>query len=330
MRSPSNLPNLSDLTLDLTVAIPTYNGASRLPEVLDRLQAQLQTETLRWEILIIDNNSTDNTAEVVKNYQNKTDRICPIAYGFEPQQGAAFARLKAVREARGELIGFLDDDTIPDPNWVAAACAFARTHPQAGAYGSQVHGDYEVEPPQNFEKIASFFAITERGDRPHLYEPRLKMLPPSAGLVVRKQAWLENVPDRPFLSGRSQGSILNSEDLEVVLHLQNSGWEIWYNADMHLYHKIPKQRLEKEYLLYLVRSTGLARHYIRMLRLKPWQRPLVFPLGLARDLYRAIAYFLKHRNQLPHDVVTACEFEFLTSSILSPFYLLKYRWTIKN
>ncbi len=326
MRSQSILPN----PLDLTVAIPTYNGAHRLPEVLDRLQAQIQTETLGWEILIVDNNSTDNTAEVVKNYQNKVDRICPIRYAIEPQQGAAFARLKAVREARGELIGFLDDDTVPNPNWVAAACAFARTHPQAGAYGSQVHGDYEVEPPANFDKIACFFAITERGDRPHLYEPRLKMLPPSAGLVVRKQAWVENVPDRPFLSGRSSGCILNSEDLEVVLYIQNSGWEVWYNSDMHLYHKIPKQRLEKEYLLYLVRSTGLARHYIRMLRLKPWQRPILFPLGLARDLYRAIAYFFKHRQQLQHDVVAACEFEFLTSSILSPFYLLRNLGRLKN
>jgi glycosyltransferase involved in cell wall biosynthesis len=330
MQSPLDLTLLVNSSipeaLDLTVAIPTYNGASRLPEVLNALQSQVGTENLRWEVIIVDNNSTDNTAEVVRSYQAARSPFFQLRYVLETQQGAAFARLKAVKEARGNAIGFLDDDTIPASDWVAAACAFAEKHPKAGAFGSQVHGDYEVEPPENFEKIASFFAITERGDLPHLYDPKLKILPPSAGLVVRRQAWLENVPERPFLMGRSNRSILNSEDLEVVLYIQNAGWEIWYNSKMHLYHKIPKQRLEKEYLLYLIRSTGLARHHIRMLRLKPWQRPILFPVGLARDIVKAIAYFLKHHKQLKKDIVTACEFEFLISSIQSPFYL----WQIKN
>ncbi len=115
----------------------------------------------------------------------------------------------------------------------------------------------------------------------------MKMLPPSAGLVVRKQAWCENVPEKPFLSGRSGESILNSEDLEVVMYIQNSGWEASYNPEMHLEHQIPRQRLERDYLLYLVRSTGLARHHIRMLRLKPWQRPLLFPLGFLKELTKS-------------------------------------------
>jgi hypothetical protein len=60
-----------------------------------------------------------------------------------------------------------------------------------------------------------------------------------------------------------------------------------------------------------------------MLRLKPWQRPLLFPIGLANDIRKAIAYYLKHRKELKTDVVAACEMEFLRSSIISPFYLWK-------
>lgn len=309
------------MSLDLTVAIPTYNGATRLPAVLDKLRQQVNTESISWEIIVVDNNSSDNTASLVRDYQRNWSAGCSLRYTVENQQGAAFARIKAVREAKGEWIGFLDDDTLPAANWVAAAVEFGKTHPRAGAYGSQVHGDYEVEPPDGFERIASFFAITERGSLPHIYQPQMKMLPPSAGLVVRLQAWRENVPEKPFLSGRSRNSILNSEDLEVVMYIQNAGWEIWYNPEMELYHQISRDRLTQDYLLYLVRSTGLARHHIRMLRLKPWQRPFLFPLGLARDIHKALVYFFKHRQQLDRDIVAACEMEFLRSSIVSPFYL---------
>jgi glycosyltransferase involved in cell wall biosynthesis len=313
----------------LTVAIPTYNGATRLPAVLEKLRSQTGTEQINWEIIVVDNNSTDNTAELVKNYQQNWLDFCPLKYCLETKQGAAFARKKAIQQSEATWVGFLDDDTIPALDWVEKSYKFSKIHPKAGAFGSQIHGVYEVEPPDNFNRISSFFAIIERGDNPHLYEPNLKMLPPSAGLVVRRQAWVENVPEKTFLTGRSSQSILNSEDLEVIMYIQNAGWEIWYNSEMHLYHQIPKQRLEREYLLFLMRSTGLARHHIRMLRLKPWQRPLLFPLGLANDIRKAIAYYLKHRKELKTDVVTACELEFLKSSVTSPFYLWKISYLKK-
>ncbi|MDB9314592.1 hormogonium polysaccharide biosynthesis glycosyltransferase HpsE [Spirulina sp. CS-785/01] len=311
------------MSFDLTVAIPTYNGAGRLPQLLDCLKRQVETESLGWEVLVVDNNSRDNTLAVVEEYQQQWLADVPLRVCTETQQGAAFARIRGIHEAEGELVGFLDDDTLPKENWVSAACRFAREYPQAGAFGSQIHGEYETEPPEDFEKIASFFAITERGEIPHLYHPQMKMLPPSAGLVVRRRVWLEIVPERPFLTGRSQNSVLNSEDLEAILYIQNAGWEIWYNAEMELYHQIPRDRLTRAYLLYLVRSTGLARHHIRMLRYKPWQRPFLFPVGLANDIRKALFYFLKYRHRFQEDVVAACEMEFLRSSIVSPFYLWK-------
>jgi glycosyltransferase involved in cell wall biosynthesis len=305
----------------LTVAIPTYNGASKLPELLESLRSQQAATEFRWEVLIVDNNSTDNTAQVVREYQADWPEEFPLRYCQETQQGAAFARVRAIQDAHGELVGFLDDDTIPDANWVAAAYHFSQKYPQAGAYGSQIHGDYEGTPPPNFERIAGFLAITERGSQPFCYQPQKKILPPSAGLVVRKSAWQENVPTTPFLSGRFGQSMLNSEDLEAIMYIQNAGWEIWYNPDMELYHKIPSKRLQKEYLLALVRGTGLARHRIRMLRWKVWQRPFLFPLAWGKDILKAIVYYGKYRRRIQEDVVTACEMAFLTSSIVSPFYL---------
>lgn len=311
--------------LDFTVAIPTYNGESRLPELLNRLQNQICTENLTWEIIVVDNNSTDNTRLVVQAYQENWQCPCPLKYCFEPQQGAAYARKRAVEEASGLLIGFLDDDNYPTSNWVAAAYAFAQKHPKAGAYGSQIWGDFEVEPPENFHKIACFLAITERGNEPHIYQPKMKMLPPGAGLVVRKQAWCENVPQQPVLNHKGREAGLASEDLEVVLHIQLGGWEIWYNPEMHIYHQIPAWRLQREYLILLFRCVGLSRYHLRMLRTKPWQRPLASLAYLMNDLRTIILHAFKYRGATNSDLIAACERELLVSSLISPFYIIKIK-----
>lgn len=304
-----------------TVAIATYNGESRLPEVLDLLRSQTNTDSFSWEVLVVDNNSSDNTAKVVQNYQSDWPSDYPLNYCFESRQGLAFARQRAVEEAKGELIGFLDDDNLPTPGWVAAACTFGQKHPKAGAYGSQIQGYFEVAPPENFKRIAVFLAIIDRGTEALLYERRRRVLPPAAGLVIRKQAWRENVPNQLFLKGRLGNSMLASEDLEALSYIQNAGWEIWHNPEMQLYHKIPRHRLERDYLVSLIRGIGLARHHIRMIRLKPWQRPLAFVFCLMSDLRKLILHLIKYRGAVLTDMVAACELEFLFSSLLSPFYL---------
>ena len=332
--------------MDFTVAIPTYNGEHRLPDVLEKLKicvdycsrlsktycpGDRSPETQKpftWEIIIVDNNSNDNTAQIVRDYQANWSPEYPLKYYFAPEQGAAFARQKAVEKARGNLIGFLDDDNLPAPDWVYEAYKFSQEHPEVGAYGSQIHGDFfeqksEDELPSNFQQIACFLAIVERGDKAYRYEPRNKMLPPAAGLVVRKQAWQENVPVRLVLNHTTKEAGLASEDLEALLHIQQGGWEIWYNPAMVVRHKIPNSRLQKEYLRLLVRCVGLSRHRLRMMTLRSWQRPLAFPAYMANDLRRLVLHLLKHKDNLATDTVAACQKEFLASSLQSPFFLWK-------
>ncbi|MDX2215373.1 MAG: hormogonium polysaccharide biosynthesis glycosyltransferase HpsE [Oculatellaceae cyanobacterium bins.114] len=312
--------------VDFTVAIPTYNGEHRLPEVLDRLKAQLATEPFSWEVMVVDNNSSDGTAAVVHRYQTDWLPNCPLKYIKETRQGAAFARQRAIEESDSEFVGFLDDDNIPATDWVAAAFTFGKTHPAAGAFGSQIHGDFEVSPPKNFKKIALFLAIVERGSKPYIYTPEKKLLPPGAGLVVRRQVWLETVPAQLVLNNAGKDAGLASEDLEVGLYIQNAGWEIWYNPDMHVHHKIPKWRLEKDYLLSLFRCIGLSSHHIRMLRFKAWQRPFAFLIYLLNDLRKLTLHILKHGRVIKDDLIAACEQELLISTLISPFFLWKKRF----
>ncbi|MFB8791695.1 MAG: hormogonium polysaccharide biosynthesis glycosyltransferase HpsE [Potamolinea sp.] len=313
------------MVIDLTIAIPTYNGEKRLPEVLDRLLICCQDtkQPFSWEILVIDNNSTDNTAKVVQAYQAKWPRQYPLKYYIELQQGAAFARHRAFVEASGTLIGFLDDDNIPAIDWVKAAYEFAQEHPKAGAYGSQIYGVFEATPPENFQRIAPFLAITQRGSEPLRYEPQKKVLPPSAGLIVRKQAWLESVPSKLILTGRTTKSMVTSEDLEMLSYIQAKGWEIWYNPAMQIEHKIPRWRLEREYLIPFFRGIGLSRYVTRMLSVKPWQRPIATIAYMSNDLRKIAFHLLKHNFQVQSDLITACEMELFVSSLVSPFYLWK-------
>ena len=309
--------------LDFTVAIPTYNGENRLPELLEKLRNQINTENLSWEIIVVDNNSTDNTAQVIKAYQKDWTCPYPLKYCFEPKQGAAYARKRAVTEAKGRFIGFLDDDNYPTSTWISAAYAFGEQHPQAGAYGSQIHPDWEVEPPENFARIAPFLAITERGDLPLLYEPRKRLLPPSAGLVVRRQAWLESVPNQPILTGRVAGNMLTSEDLEMLSYIQKFGWEVWYNPEMEIYHKIPSSRLTQEYLIPFLRGIGFSRYVTRMVNIKPFYQPVATLAYMGNDLRKIILHLIKYRQKLTSDLVANCEMHYFISSFFSPLYLWK-------
>lgn len=311
------------MTLDLTIAICTYNGATRLPQVIEKLRGQIGVEDLKWEILVIDNNSSDATRGVVRQQQQFRAEGWRLRYCFEPEQGLAIARHRAVTEARGNLVGFLDDDNIPAPNWVAEACRFGQAHPQIGAYGSQIFGDFAGPTPANFSRIAPLLALTDRGPSPIPYKPQRKVLPPGAGLVVRRQVWLEHVPAQCFLQGRSSGLKLPGEDLEALLHIQQSGWAIWYNPTMQLHHQIPTWRLERDYLTDLCHRVGLSRFHTRRLSLRGWQYPVMLPAYVANDLRKIVQHLLRYRLQAKTDVVVACELALFVGSLLSPFYLGK-------
>ena len=307
--------------IDFTVVIPTYNGAKRVNAVLDSLKLQQFTQNLTWEIIVIDNNSIDHTKQVIQEYQKNWQEDCPLKYFCEEKQGAAFARQRGINEANSSLVGFLDDDNIPDANWVQSADDFAQQHPQAGAFASLITGEFEVQPPPNFDRIKPFLALTDRGSQPLLYNPTLKYLPPSAGLVVRKKAWLESVPEKCILTGRVEGSMLTSEDLEVLGYIQSKGWEIWYNPEMKVTHKIPAHRLKREYLIPFIGGIGLSRYVTRMVGVKSYLKPILLLAYLVNDLRKILFQLLKYGMSVKTDLVAACEMELYIKSLISPFYL---------
>lgn len=318
--------------MDFTVAIPTYNGAERLPQLLDNLRSQTGTDHFSWTILVVDNNSADNTAGLIKQYQsdwaeqqahNPEKPLPKLEYVFEKEQGIAYARLCAIASATGKWIGFIDDDIIPAKDWVAQAYDFGEAHPEVGAYGGEIRGEFEVAPPNNFNKIQSFLALRERGPTAHQYDPDNLSLPSAAAWVVRKQAWDENAPKNPKLVGRVTKAMVAGDDYEVLLHIHRANWEIWYVPGMKAAHQIPERRFERGYLTKLSRGCGLCICQLRMINAEAWQKPLIFFKLIASNLRRVVLHWLKYRKQLQTDLVAACEMEFFLGSFISPFYYLQ-------
>lgn len=318
--------------VDLSVAICTYNGAERLFQVFNCLWKQAGIEHIIWEILIVDNHSTDNTRAVVNHLQSLTRSNVPLRYFFEAQQGIAYARNRAINEAWGELIGFIDDDNLPSPSWVANAYKFGTHHPHVGAYGSCVKGRFAIPPPRHFERISSFLALQDYGAVSFPLDPERMQLPCGAGLVVRKVAWQSSVPSRPQLIGRVWGSMLAGDDYEALLHMHHQGWKIWYEPTLEVTHDIPSQRLHPSYLRAIAWGAGLVMCHLWMVGVARWKFPWICcktSLGNLRQVFcRFLQYFL---HPLPHEVVMV-EMTFFLAAAISPLYFLHTRvpWNIQD
>ncbi|MBX2865383.1 MAG: hormogonium polysaccharide biosynthesis glycosyltransferase HpsE [Leptolyngbyaceae cyanobacterium MAG.088] len=312
--------------IDFSVAIRLYNGASVLPRILDALSAQVITDSINWEVIIVDNNSVDGTVDIVREYQ-RSWTTCTLRYVLEPCQGASFARHRAILDARGLWIGFLDDDNVPALDWVQAAYTFACDHPQAAAFGGQIHPDYESVPPANFERIAPFFPVVERNEVVCFtagWRAMSNLVPPGAGLVISRQRWLTYVPYPLQLRGPVGNSLnFKGEDIEALLHLKKAGWEIWFNPLMHIDHQIPSKRFEISYLLRFFHGIGLSKYTTRMVALPAWKRPLWVVLFILNDGRKLLLHLIKYSRNLQSDVVVKAELQLLISSFYSPFYAFK-------
>ena len=310
----------------ITISVCTYNGESRLPKVFECLANQTDVTPEDWEILIVDNASKDSTPKVVQEHQSAFQGICNVRYVVEQKQGLAFARTRALKEAVADLVAFVDDDNLLFPNWVNRAISFAETHPQVGAFGGQIHGKFGASPPSYLNKVKHLLAVVEKGRKPFQYLPERRMLPPGAGLVVKKEVWLKHVPDRLSLSGRIGASLIGGEDLEAIVHIQKIGWEIWYNPEMEMDHDIPSARLEEEYLLKIAWGTGLCRHHIRVARYTLWQNILLTPLHILYDLYKVTSYALPFPTKKNEEQISKkIELTYRLGTFVSPFCMLKAR-----
>jgi len=249
---------IGEIEHGVSIAICCHNSARRISQTLAHLKNQKVPVGLLWEVLLIDNASTDGTAGVARQSWTE-DSPAPLRVVREAELGLTPARARALRESRYEIVGFVDDDNWVCAEWVALAARTMELHPEAGLVGSSVAAVLEGEPPPWFDAHVGSFAIGP----PLLSAGECRQLP-GAGLVLRKAAWRQAVAAgfTPVLAGRQGSSLTAGEDSELCLAIALAGWKLHHEPALQVRHFMPAERLRWDYLRKLYRGFGAARVYL--------------------------------------------------------------------
>ncbi len=259
----------------LSVIICTFNGASRIRptlEALGRCNVDFPTE-----IVLVDNNSNDGTAELAQRAWSEIGRQdIALRVVQEAKPGQSFARRAGILAAQGELIVFCDDDNWLNPDYLNIAAEIMRD-PSIGAVGGQTepHIDAPIPPfvfshgqgyVLGIQALASGDVTRSRG---YLW---------GAGLTARRAdlVRLYECPGFPVLPGRIGGNLGSGDDVEICKGLVLLGRRLVYDDRLRLIHSIPASRLTIDYLSRLhagfVEQSGGLQYYARLELLRSRKR----------------------------------------------------------
>ena len=241
----------------VSVAICCHNSAKVLPDTLNYIKKQNVPKNISWEVIVVDNGSADNTAEVAQQCWLK-DAPASLKVVSAPQIGLVYARYKAFEESRYEFISFIDDDNWVNPDWVKIIFEVMTKHPFVGACGSFVEPVFESEPPEWFESCKNAYAVGPQGKPGDITEAKGRLV--GAGLTIRKDAWqqLINLGFSNMLIGHKGKSLSRGEDTELCYALRLAGWKLWYEPGLRLKHYLSSDRLQWRHLRRLRRGGGRA------------------------------------------------------------------------
>ena len=241
----------------LDIVICTHNRSPALAKVLGRLAEQRAVSGMSWSVLVVDNASSDDTAAVVASYAGELD----LRYVHEPKLGLTHARQRGVFETSGEWIGFVDDDNLLEPDWVAAIVDAIRAHPDAGGIGGRVILRWEVEPPAAVISFGFCFAEQDLGEEPRELESLV-----GAGMVLSRKAldacgWAAG----PLLADRIGKSLVSGGDAEMAVRVRGAGYALRYEPRAVMQHLMPAGRSTSGYLLRINRSLGVTSAAVSLL-----------------------------------------------------------------
>jgi len=236
------------------VIICTYN---RVGSLQGTIQSILDTETpenVSVELFIINNNSSDATEQLIKEFTEKASGA-KIKYLFEGKQGKSYALNTALKHITGDIIAFTDDDIIVDKNCIKEMVKAIAKYPQYNCFGGRVLAKYNGELPEwldiegSMKFLRSVFSNKDEGDEEREYgNSTISGLPGGCHMFFRREVIEKNGLFRTDLG--PLGSELGfSEDVEYCQRLLNSGNKFMYIPAAIMYHPAHQERLNKGYLL---------------------------------------------------------------------------------
>jgi len=230
-----------------SVVICTYNRSKWLEATLRSL-SNIRTDR-QWEIIVVDNNSADDTPAVVARHTAVS--AVPVTYLFEPRQGKSNALNTGIARAAGDILLFTDDDVEIDPKWLDEACEPFTRESGVDYVGGPVEPMWEARPPGWFDQRRSdlwgTLAILDYGPTPFVFEERQRV-PLGVNMAVRRQLVDRVGGFHPEL-GRRGKSLLGQEQAEFFSRARARGVRGLYVPGMKVRHYVPAARLTLGYFL---------------------------------------------------------------------------------
>ena len=210
------------IDLHVTVVICTRNRAATLARVLESLCAQDLPSAVDWELLVVDNGSTDGTPSTVAGF---ADRL-PVRRVFEPQPGLSAARNRAVAAARGAYLLWIDDDAIPAAGWIARYLEAFAAWPEAVVFGGPIDVAFDAPPPDWFAQvlpiIGGVYGRCDLGTQPMALRAVVTELPFGTNYATRT-AEQRRFPYDTARGRHPQHPTRGAEETDVLLAMLESG-----------------------------------------------------------------------------------------------------------
>ena len=232
----------------ISVIVCTYNRASSLGKTLESLRQMTVPPDLKWELILVDNNSTDSTREVVGEFARTSE--FRVRYVFEPRQVLCHARNTGVANANGEIIAFTDDDVQVAPEWLRELGSAFKEFDFIGVGGKSIPAWDGLARPAwlvtNGPYCLSSGPILDfdLGDEAR----EIPMAPWGLNMAFRKSAFDMYGTFRTDLDLSGSGGLLGG-DTEFGNRLMRAGEKLLYVPRAVVFHPVERQRITRNYFL---------------------------------------------------------------------------------
>jgi glucosyl-dolichyl phosphate glucuronosyltransferase len=298
--------------MDVSVILCTWNRSKTLAVVLASLEASVVPESVEWEVLVVDNNSTDDTRAVCESVAKRNPGR--FRYFFEAKQGKSNALNTGIREASGKILAFTDDDVTVHQDWIAQTFDAFQQFDCSGI-GGRIVPVWNCEQPawvvfDGPYRHAAIGGIVhfEKGDAP----VELNVTATGANMAIRREIVQKYGPFRTDLSGnhadkRRLSDLLGGEDTEYCRRLMRAGERFMYAPRAIVYHPVEQHRTTRKYLQsfsfqygrWVARMGGMAEGMKTLFGFPRYLYPLalnfllkwVFSAGVQRRFFYRLEFF---------------------------------------
>ena len=245
--------------MKLTVLIPTYNRAESLRKTLRSMSRAEKPDGLTVEIIVVDNNSSDGTPQVVEEMRSAFT-ASTLRYLFESKQGRSFALNTGISAADGDLVTAVDDDEEIAVDWFTEVYrTFRERWDELDFVGGKILPNWEVEPPPWVEPLkAGVICWRDFGDEEWVYTPDSPLL--TGGHGIFKRSLFDDLGGYDENVGAKGKGFISGEDEVFYDILMRAGKFGIYNPRLVIYHYVPAYRLSKNYYRTWLLGVGISRH----------------------------------------------------------------------